>query len=98
MSDRTDFTAKLVVNNFRDDNRPVTVWMEPEGADYTLMPRESFEIIAYGTSFVPWFDVAATDTDLTICIEGGPQEYAVFKQGKRISMGHHREFAHWLKP
>jgi hypothetical protein len=75
----------------------MTVWMEPEGADFTLLAGESLEIVASATQHSPWFDVVSDDTNFSVCIEGGPQDYVIFANGVRIEIGHNREHTQWHK-
>jgi hypothetical protein len=47
------FSAKFSVCNQRKD--PHEVHVEPWANDYTLMPGEELEIIAFGANTTPWF-------------------------------------------
>jgi hypothetical protein len=90
-SNPSPITAKLVANNFRRDGRTVTVWLEPLGEDYTLLAGESLEIIATGRGFTPWFDVGNVESGLSVVIEGGPQDFVVYQNGRQLLCGHNRD-------
>jgi hypothetical protein len=91
MSDPSPISAKLVASNYRRDGSTVTVWLEPLGEDYTLLTGESLEIVATRTGLTPWFDVGNVESGLTVVIEGGPQAFAVYQNGRQLQCGHNRE-------
>src|SRR5262249_54509773 len=53
------FTAKLGVSNSR--SKPQVVAVEPWANDYTLLPGEELEIVAFGDAELPWFHVVEWD-------------------------------------
>ena len=83
-------TTKLGVTN--DNSEPLVVYVEPCGADYTLLPGESLEIIVIGVGLLPlpWFSVIDSPGALSAYIEGSCGDFAVFQGGHRIECGHNR--------
>jgi len=53
------FSSKLGVWNSR--KAPQVVAVEPWADEYTLMPDEKLEIMAFGETAVPWFNVVEWD-------------------------------------
>jgi hypothetical protein len=50
-------TAKIAFENSRKDRRPITIYVEPLGEDFTLLADEQLEIVATGKTEPPWFHV-----------------------------------------
>lgn len=40
--------TRIGISNGRDEQRPRVIYVEPWGRDYTLLPGEDLEIVAYG--------------------------------------------------
>jgi hypothetical protein len=53
------YRSKLGLSNRRD--APQVVAAEPWAEDFTLMPGEELEVIAYGSEAMPWFHVVEWD-------------------------------------
>jgi hypothetical protein len=82
--------AKIGVINGRDSSRSRVVYVEPWGEDYTLRPGEELEIVAWGESVPPWFNVVEGDTATSVYVEGDCKEFAVHQAGQQIQCGHKR--------
>jgi hypothetical protein len=85
--------ARLSVQNRR--GTAFTVWVEPWGADYTLLPGESLAILASGFTEDSYFDLAHADNehDLKVVIAGECEDWTVFQGQHELFCGHNREFA-----
>ena len=84
----TQLTARFGFANSK--SLPHMVQVEPWGADFTLLPGERLEVVAYGSKVVPWLEL--------IEHEGATQAYCneadtfeVFQEGKLLSCGHNRQ-------
>jgi hypothetical protein len=82
------YTAKLGLNNARE--RPQVVAVEPWANDYTLLPGEELEIIAFGDSSCPWFYVVEWDgTSQVYCND--TDDFKVMQSGIELQCGHNRQ-------
>ncbi|MEO6810748.1 MAG: hypothetical protein ABI353_16660 [Isosphaeraceae bacterium] len=81
--------SKLGINNRRD--APQVVAVEPWGEDFTLMPGEKLEVVAYSDSdsATPWFYVVEWEgTSQVYCNDTG--DFEVLQGGVRLECGHNR--------
>ena len=81
-------TAKIEFWNSR--KRPHVISVEPWGEDFTLLPEEKLEVVAWGNSENPHFTAVESEDGTQIYIDGA-QEFAVNQDGKRIECGHKRQ-------
>ncbi len=69
---------------------PHVVAVEPWGADYTLLPGESLEVVAFGDEVVPTFElVECNDCSQVYCNDA--LTYEVMQNGVVIPCGHNRQ-------
>jgi hypothetical protein len=91
---RSDQPARIGVSNNTDRLR--IVWVEPIPEDYTLLARESLEVVVHDRSETPWFHVVEWEYSSQVYIEGVNLErflegiVSVFQNGKRLEPGHQR--------
>lgn len=82
------FASKLGVTNSR--NGPQIVAVEPWANDYTLLPGEQLEILAFGKIASPWFNVVEWDgTTQVYCEE--TSDFKVLQGGRELECGHQRQ-------
>jgi hypothetical protein len=82
------YRSKLGLSN--SCNAPRVVAVEPWADDLTLMPGEELEIVAFGDSAVPWFDVVEWDgTSQVYCND--TDDFEVLQSGVRLECGHNRQ-------
>ena len=80
--------SKIGVSNRRD--APQVVAVEPWADDFTLMPGEELEIVAYSDSAAPWFFVVEwKGTSQIYCNE--TDDFEVLQGGVRLECGHNRQ-------
>ncbi len=82
--------VKISVRN--DSDLPKTLWLEPWGADYRMMPNDEFEIIEEEANDDFYFNIALNkDNDILVWAEGSEVSYPVVSQnGKELNCGHNR--------
>jgi hypothetical protein len=79
---------------WNDRSRPHTVWVEPLGEDYTMLPGERIEIVVRDRKAHPWFTLVETDGNTQAYIEGAQcTDFDVIQEGKRLECGHNRQAA-----
>jgi hypothetical protein len=82
------FTAKMGISNSR--GKPQVVAVEPWADDYTLLPGEELEIVAFGNAETPWFHVVEWDgTSQVYCAETA--DFRVVQNGIELQSGHNRQ-------
>jgi hypothetical protein len=82
------FNSKLGVRNSR--KAPQIVAVEPWADDYTLLPGEELEIVAFGKKAVPWFNVVEWDgTTQVYCEE--TDDFKVMQGDRQLECGHQRQ-------
>jgi hypothetical protein len=82
------YRSKLGVSNSRD--APQVVAVEPWAEDFTLMPGEELEVVAFGKAAVPWFYVVEWDgTSQVYC--NAAADFEVLQGGVRLECGHNRQ-------
>lgn len=79
----------IKVSNERRE--PLTVWLEPWGEDYTLLPDETFDVVAEGASPDFYFDMACNEKDVLVYAEGDCTCVFVLRDGDALECGHNRE-------
>lgn len=70
---------------------PVTVWVEPWGRDYTLLPGEVYRFTAIGAGPEFYFHLSWPERDLQLYAEGGCEDVMVEHGEVEVYCGHHRE-------
>lgn len=82
------FTARFGVENKRKVYHEVHV--EPWACDYTLMPEEKLEILAFGNDAIPWFEAVEWDRASQIyCYNAN--DFKVVQNGIELELGHNRQ-------
>jgi hypothetical protein len=82
------YRSKLGVSNRRDE--PQVVAVEPWGEDFTLMPGEELEVVAFGASAMPWFHVVEwAGTSQVYCEDAN--DFEVLQGGVQLECGHNRQ-------
>jgi hypothetical protein len=80
--------SKLGISNRHDT--PQVVAVEPWGEDFTLMPGEELEVVAFGSSALPWFFVVEwSGTSQVYCNDTA--DFEVTQGGVRLECGHNRQ-------
>ena len=69
---------------------PHVIAVEPWGADYTLLPGESLEVIATGEEVAPSFELVAWDECSQVYCNDA-STYEVMQNGIAIFCGHNRQ-------
>jgi hypothetical protein len=82
------FTTKLGVSNSR--RKPQVVAVEPWANDYTLLPGEELEIVAFGDTALPWFHVVEWDGTSQVYCED-TADFKVVQKGVELECGHNRQ-------
>lgn len=82
------FRAKLGVWNSR--KAPQIVAVEPWASDYTLLPDEKLEIMAFGEKAVPWFNVVEWDGTTQVYCED-TDDFKVMQGERQLECGHQRQ-------
>jgi hypothetical protein len=81
-------SSKLVVSN--SHQKPQVVVVDPWGEDYSLLPGEECEIVAYGDAAGPSFHIVVRDgTSQVYCIDAN--DFQVLQNGAKLECGHNRQ-------
>ena len=77
-----------------DRTIPVTVWVEPWGEDFTILPGEEylFTAVRPGSDF--YFHAVWQENDLVLYAEGTSGEVTVHHGTVEVFCGHNREKRH----
>jgi hypothetical protein len=79
---------KLHVTN--DLPAVITLWLEPWGEDYIMLPDETFEVVAKGTAAEFYFHVIYNAADIKVYAEGSCDAISMFQDGRQLECGHNR--------
>jgi hypothetical protein len=82
------FCSKLGFRNAR--KVPHVVAVEPWGNDYTMLPEEELEIMAYGEAAMPWFSVVEWDGCTQVYCEQ-TDDFRVLQGSRELECGHQRQ-------
>jgi hypothetical protein len=82
------FSTKIGIWNERKG--PQVVAVEPWANDYTLLPKEKLEIVAFGDKAVPWFVVAEWDGTTQVYCED-TADFKVMQGERELPCGHQRQ-------
>lgn len=86
-----DPSTRLVIEN--DTKLPMTMFLEPWGRDYTLLPNQRFEVRVWKGEFgeSPYFQsIHHAGGDVSVYLEGSVGDFGVFHDGAEIECGHNR--------
>ena len=68
-----------------------TLYLEPWGEDYGMLPNDEFEIVAADVEETFYFHICHTDKDILVYAEGDRNAYpSVYQNGNLLSCGHNR--------
>jgi hypothetical protein len=71
---------------------PVTLWIEPWGEDYTLLPHETVEVVAESCSAEFYLHWKVQDGNILVFVEGDQEAtVCLYQEGNRLECGHHRD-------
>jgi hypothetical protein len=79
---------KLKVTNDRASF--ITLWLEPWGEDYGMMPGDEFEVVAADAGEGFYFHLVNEEKDLKVFAEGDVRQISVYHEGAELSCGHNR--------
>jgi hypothetical protein len=68
-----------------------TLWLEPWGEDYTLLPDETVEVVAKDAKKSFYFHVVNIVEGVQVYAEGTCGSVSVFHNGKLLERGYNRE-------
>lgn len=69
---------------------PLVVAVEPWANDYTLLPNERLEVVAFGEAAVPWFEVVEWDDAIQVYCEN-TVNFKVLQGDRELQCGHQRQ-------
>ena len=79
--------SKLGIHN--SQKAPLTVYVEPWGNDYTLMPEEELEVEVAGYDASPWFQLTEWCGSIQVwCNEA--DDFLVMQGDRELECGHQR--------
>jgi hypothetical protein len=81
-------SASIELSNQRAS--PHVIAIEPWGEDFTLMPGEELEVVAFGGERIPWFHVVEWDGATQVYCEGAV-DFRVLQAGVQLECGHNRQ-------
>lgn len=86
-------TARVSFTNYREPKAPFTLWVEPWGEDYTLLPGDTLEVVAAGFTTESYFSIVHADHegDLLLYIEGPCDAWTVYDGETAVYCAHNRE-------
>ncbi len=84
----TPRSSKFPVHNHK--TVPHVVAVEPWGADYTLFPGESLEVVAFDDEVAPSFELVERDNSSQVYCNDA-STYEVMQNGAVIPCGHNRQ-------
>lgn len=70
---------------------PMTLWLEPWGADYTMMTGGLFEVLAEGVSEDFYLHLECKEKDLLLWVEGKFSDLSITQSGNSLECGHNRQ-------
>jgi hypothetical protein len=73
----------------------VTLWLEPWGEDYGIMPGDEFEIVVGDAADGFHFHIIPDDKGTKVYAEGQVTHISVFQSGAELTCGHNRRKETW---
>jgi hypothetical protein len=70
---------------------PATLFIEPWGRDYTLLPGETFELVMEGASDDSLFDIYHFEKTIEVYPQGHCLDILVLQNEKELQCGHNRQ-------
>jgi hypothetical protein len=81
--------SRLKVINSRSS--PFTVWVEPWGEDFTLLPEEDLTVFAKSPAKEPCFALVQLESGVQVYVEGQDiVDFSVIQDGIELECGHNR--------
>ncbi len=68
----------------------ITMWLEPWGEDYGMMPGDEFEVVAADAGEGFYFQLINEEADVKVYAEGDVRPVSVYHKGAELSCGHNR--------
>jgi hypothetical protein len=84
------YSCKIGITNSRE--RPHVVAVEPWAEDFTLLPGEELEVVTFGDTTVPWFQVVEWDGTSQVYCEN-TVDFKVLQNGVVLKCGHSRQLS-----
>ena len=81
-------TSKIGVTNNREV--PHVIHVEPWAHDFTLLPGQALEVVAYGDQAAPWFELAQWENSSQIYCNGA-STFEVMQDEVELKCGHNRQ-------
>ena len=81
------YCSKLGISNSR--KTPLEVLVEPWAFDYTLMSGEELQIVAFGESNAPYFNLTEWDDSIQVWCEA-TDSFQVMQGDRELECGHQR--------
>lgn len=81
--------SRLRITN--DKTTPLTIWVEPWGRDYTLLPAESCDLTPVDTDGESYLHALWGEGDAIVYAEGDWGEVLVQQDGVELQCGHNRQ-------
>lgn len=79
---------KMTVTNRSAESRPI--WTEPEGADYWMLPEQTFEVVADSDDPNGFFEMVDDGDGIQIFGSTTMGYLSVFHDGNLLECGHQR--------
>ena len=73
----------------------VTLWLEPWGEDYGMLPGDEFEVVAEDAGEGFYFHVVNAEKGTKLYAEGDVTQITVYQRGAELSCGHNRREEAW---
>ncbi len=68
----------------------ITLWLEPWGEDYGMLPGDEFEVVAADAGEDFYFHVINDDKGMKLYAGGNVMQISVYHRGAELSCGHNR--------
>ncbi len=82
---------KRVLNLTNEYEIPVTLWLKPDGRDYTMLPGDKFVVEAAGTDESFDLNFSLSRDGYYVYLEGDCDYAVVLQNGNVIQVGHNRD-------
>jgi len=87
--------AKQRIKISNDSSSFATLWLEPWGEDYGMLPGDELEVAAMDVEKETFFYVAYNEKGMQVFAEGDAKYVSVYQNGERLSCGHNRREEAW---
>ncbi len=84
----TKHIKKIIIRNEFDDTK--TLYLEPWGEDYGMLPSDEFEIIAKNVDDEFYFQIDL-GKDVIVYAEGQVTDISVYQNNELLQCGHNRK-------